>query len=285
MTNNSLIFFVWSPDYTDQYGGVIVLHKLAEELANLGEKTFIISNRTSPNSKAEKISASGTFHFANMANSYVIYPEVVSGNPLNFKNVIRFVLYKPGVNGGDKIYDKSEIVYSHTKYCVAGTPYENTPSLHCIDPKLDKFFDLGKARSDTCTLIKKGRNKNIYRAPNVIDSYLGAHNMDSMLQNIFNKFEYFLSYDSASYHSIQAALCGCISIVVPEEGLSKEEWIARQPIMKYGIAYGENDIQWAIDTKHMVRDHVLNYHQETLKTVSALRDNCYQDYKIKYIED
>ena len=186
MIKNSLNFFVWSPDYTDQYGGIIVLHKLAEELARLGEKSFIISNKTSPNSKAELISDINAKQYAQLANSYIVYPEVVSGNPLGFRNVIRFVLYKPGVNGGDKIYNQSELVYHHTKHCVFGTPYENTPALHCIEPKLDKFFDLGKARSDTCTLIKKGRNKNIYKAPNVIDSYLGVHNVDSILQNIFN---------------------------------------------------------------------------------------------------
>ena len=30
----------------------------------------------------------------------------------------------------------------------------------------------------------------------------------------------------------------------------------RNPIAEYGVAYGWNDIHWANDTIHLVRDHV-----------------------------
>jgi hypothetical protein len=279
---NKINFIVWSPDYTDQYGGIIVLHKLADELARLGEHSYIIASKTSNSSKAKTIDLATAKTMAHRDDTYIFYPETVSGNPLGFKNVIRFVLYIPGKNGGDSIYYKSEIIFAHTKYCVSGTPYENAPLLHCIDPKLDIFFDAKKPKSDTCTLIKKGRHKNIYKAPNIIDAYMGSSNLDQVLFNIFNKYETFINYDSASYHSIQAALCGCTSIVIPDEGLSKEEWIRRQPIMKYGIAYGEQDIDWAIKTKHLVREHVQSYYAETLKTVEQCRDIIYQHWTESY---
>ena len=283
MSKEKINFIVSAFDYTDQYGGIIVLHKLADELAGLGEKAYIVANKKRANNRAELISESEARQLAERTDSYVIYPEVISGNPLGFKNVVRFVLYKPGANGGDTVYDSKELVYGHTKYCVQGTPYEDAPLLGCIDPKLETFFDLKLPRSGVCTLIKKGRHKNIVNPSNVIDSYLGNPNIDQILQKIFNKFEHFLSYDSASYHIIQAALCGCTPIVIPDEGLTKSEWVNKQPIMKYGVAYGENDIQWAIDTRHLVKDHVLEFYKESLKTVENLRNDCYKHYANVYL--
>ena len=45
-----------------------------------------------------------------------------------------------------------------------------------------------------------------------------------------------------------ATKCGCTSIVIPDEGVSKEDW---KPNVKdtYGIAYGLNDVEYAIETK------------------------------------
>ena len=75
---------------------------------------------------------------------------------------------------------------------------------------------------------------------------------------IFNRCEYFVSYDPCTFLSIIAAFCGCISIVYPVEGLSKEEWLSTIAVKKYmqekqinvlyGVAYGLEEIEWAKST-------------------------------------
>jgi hypothetical protein len=85
----------------------------------------------------------------------------------------------------------------------------------------------------------------------------------------------FVSYDTMTYHSIQAALCGCISIVIPDANISKEEWVQKAPINKYGIAYGLNDIAWAKQTMHLVRDHLESLEQECDQLIKNYIQDCY----------
>ena len=73
----------------------------------------------------------------------------------------------------------------------------------------------------------------------------------------------FISYDPQTFLSIMAALCGCISVVYPLDGLTKQEWIHTTAASKYvknkgldnlyGIAYGLEDVQYATDTLHLVK--------------------------------
>ena len=93
----------------------------------------------------------------------------------------------------------------------------------------------------------------------------------------FNKYKVFISYDPLTFLSIMAALCGCISIIYKIDGLNKKEWINTTVVAEYlkysgeelyGIAYGANDIQHAIDTLHLVKqqwNNIQKYTQE--KTV------------------
>lgn len=55
-------------------------------------------------------------------------------------------------------------------------------------------------------------------------------------------------------YSRLAALCGCVSVVIPDSDLLKEEW---QPVeeLRYGIAYGLEDIDYAIETQKLVAQY------------------------------
>ena len=65
---------------------------------------------------------------------------------------------------------------------------------------------------------------------------------------IFNQVEYFYSYDLYTMYSDYAAMCGCVSIVVPILGLTKEEWRPAHEA-RFGVAYGMEDKEWAQKTR------------------------------------
>ena len=85
------------------------------------------------------------------------------------------------------------------------------------------------------------------------------------LANLFNTKKYFYSYDSATFLSLQAAMCGCISIIIPTEDISAQEWHKMSPTRKYGISYGFEEIDYAISTMDKVKPHL-----ESLENITSL---------------
>jgi hypothetical protein len=62
------------------------------------------------------------------------------------------------------------------------------------------------------------------------------------ISKIFKKSKYFISFDIYTAFSRFAALCGCISIVVPVKGVDEQTW-QPDPEKRYGISYGFDSIK------------------------------------------
>lgn len=84
---------------------------------------------------------------------------------------------------------------------------------------------------------------------------------------IFRKSKYFFSYDELTLYSQYASLCDCISVVIPDKFNCREEWVEKHPISKYGIAYGLDDIEHAIQTRHKVAEYFTDLEEESRKSV------------------
>jgi hypothetical protein len=71
-----------------------------------------------------------------------------------------------------------------------------------------------------------------------------------MIKNnhLFNTTEKFYCYDNYTFLYTQAAICGCISIVVPDDTKLNKEWLSGSRLNQYGVAYGEDDIDRAKET-------------------------------------
>jgi hypothetical protein len=278
--NKNLTFLIYSPEYSDRWGGVLVLHKLAKILSETYQ-VYITSQTTFSESKAFKISGKTAETILLLKpDTYVIYPEIIIGNPLNAKNVIRWVLYYPGLNGGEMSYADNEIVFCFNKKFVKNTQYENANLLHVFESKLEKFKNLHTNRNTNSFLIKKGHDKfsmhqsdaflqNIHNGI-LLDNILHQPNLDEELVKIFNSSEYFVSYDATSYHSVQAALCGAISIVIPDPHMTREEFFEYEPLFKYGVAYGIEDINWAEETASFVYDNIKELERKSAESVKNM---------------
>jgi hypothetical protein len=97
--------------------------------------------------------------------------------------------------------------------------------------------------------------------------------IDFELLKLFNTHKTFITYDNNTFHSIQAALCGAISIVIPDGKLTEKEW-RNSTKRKYGIAYGNNkeQIDFALNTidnlKELIKSELNRSHEE----ISFLRE-------------
>ncbi len=215
-------------------------------------------------------------------NTVVIYCEGTQGNPLNAKYVVRWMLSKLGQNVPENWvngWGKNELVYYfNSEQKIADNPDKlgniyKLLSLIYVNPYAINH-NL-PTRQGTCFTIRKasqihGNLLHLVHPPGSLE-ILRSHTQSDCI-TIFNKYKYFISYDSNTFLSIIAALCGCISIVIKVNGLSKEDWLnttAAAEFLKisgqqnlYGVAYGAEDLEFARDTIHMAKsqwDEITNY--------------------------
>jgi hypothetical protein len=106
-------FIIYSYNYLESSGGITALYNLAKclnEIPNVSAKIFDHYNY--------KIQNSYCCNFAETTDvtdeTIVVYPEVVWGNPLNAKKIVRWILAPIGMNSDINIKDtwgKTDLVY------------------------------------------------------------------------------------------------------------------------------------------------------------------------------
>lgn len=248
-------------------GGVLVFYYLCELLRNLGENAYIIADKNVCkgrmwNRLARESGFNIHFYDKKITDEVVIYAETIFGNPYNGKNVVRYLLHKPGFHTHGKIdYGEDDLIVGWGKEC-SGSGYEITDenNIKIIYNMDDVYYQTNFGeRLKTCYMIRKAlrenRNKDICLHPS--DSICIDEKSHEEIAKIFNECDKFICYDPYTHYSTFATKCGCTSIVIPDEGVSKEDW---KPNVKdtYGIAYGLNDFEYAIETK----DKFLEYQKE-----------------------
>lgn len=267
--------------YRDDSGGIIVLHKLASMLREVGH-IALIWPQPKP-SMSELKFLGGWVKFArwlkllavnlvrkrdinspykleiarnrDIEGSVVIYPEITSGNPLGASCVVRWLLNKPGVISGTVEFGSNDLFFYYHKHFNDWVlnPHE-AHHLNVFELKSKVYQNVNNGeRTGQCYMVRKGRDRALDYHED------GALNVDGLsheeLANIFNKCEYFISYDLYTMYCRYAAMCGCVPIVVPQDGLSKEEW--RPDVAnRYGVAYGWEDVSWAVETRGKLLDHL-----------------------------
>ena len=99
-------FLVWAPPYTHRSSGVRALFRLCHHLNQAGYPSAMVAE---PGDALPEWNT--PLHSGPVGDSIVIYPEIVSGNPLGARRVIRWALNNPGLLGGDTTYPDEEMVF------------------------------------------------------------------------------------------------------------------------------------------------------------------------------
>lgn len=255
---NKVSFRIWAPSFTDTCGGCMVLYKLAKDLSSIGQHVHIYDN----GNKQIKNKLFSSYNQSEIKNEIVIYPEVVKGNPLHAKRVVRWILCSLGTHTPVDIYKtwgKDDKLYYFSSF------QQTTKVMRPLFTfSLHGFTNKQEERKGSCFTIRKAKkfHKDLkYIHPS--DSKEITNESNDELMNIMNQYEYFYCYDPYSYLAIIAALCGCVPIVIPIKGLTKYEWLKTLYVSPYlknrklynlnGIAYGEKDISFARRTMHLVK--------------------------------
>ena len=183
-------------------------------------------------------------------NSIVIYPEVTYGNPLNAKFVVRWLMYFYPYTKSSDAYSTNDLFIAYREYFndIDLNPNKSIITLNYFDSKLYRQYNFGQ-RKDKCYILRKGRKRK--DLPKHFDGPIFDDNMSQHeLVKMFNEYRYCYSYDTQTFYTAIAAVCGCIPIVVMEPGKCESDYLG--PGEKHlGRAYGDSveQIEYAKKTR------------------------------------
>ena len=301
----NILIYTHMPNFCFIDGGTVVQYYLAKTLEEYGQNVRIYpsSGIKTNNSIFSKFYDN---NFPIDDNCVVIYCEGTTGNPLNAKNVVRWMLSKLGQNvpyTRVNTWGKNELVYyfnSEEKIAnnsdKLGNLYKMLNIIY-IHPSANNY-NL-KSRKGTCFTYRKrllthGKKPMIIHTQGSFEITRNHTQLECI--KIFNKHTYFISYDSITFLLVIAALCGCVSIVKKVSGLSKQDWLNTTAACEYlkesgentlyGIAYGRDDLQNAIKTLHLAKQQwnkINEYMKQT--TIIPFLDDIKNLDNIKYLEN
>jgi GDP-L-fucose synthase len=279
----NIIIYTHMPGHS-MCGGTVVEYYLGKVLEDLGQNVKIYTcDGYHPDNGIYSNFYNDDFPIDD--NTVVIYCEGTVGNPLNAKYVVRWMLSELGKNVPScwaESWGKDELVYyflSELKFYLEpekiGTVFKQLTNIY-INPIFKRYnFE---ERSGVCYTIRKSHwHKNPIKFYEFEEpAFHIPHNFQhTEVVEYFNTYKMFISYDPNTFLTIMAALCGCISVVYPQDNLTKKEWLkttaasdyfeSKDSTDLYGVAYGMEDLQFAIDTINLVEEQWEDIEQFKIK--------------------
>jgi hypothetical protein len=294
-------FVVCAPPYDENSGGALVLYKLYSLLREIGEEVFFhpfvrpdLVERYFHGSRVDpriayyryrqrlyyNFMATSFLRFADirdLGNPVVIYPEVVEGNPLGARRVVRWLLHQPGYHTNVVSYGPEDFFFFFDKQFDNPSLNKNPDNHLKVAENFSNIYvrrNFG-ARAGSCFLVRKGGNRELDYHPT------GSERLDGKSHNemadAFNRYEFFFSYDLYTMYSRFAAICGCKSIVVPRTGLSIDEW-HDDPSNRYGLAYGMDDLPRADASRPALMKVMAESENASRLSVISFVKKCHQRF-------
>lgn len=188
----SIPYLIYAPRYTHTSSGVRALHSLCDKLRDAGQKAelFIMGEGT-PYSPDEVIA---------------VYPDIVRGNPLATKKVVRWLLAPAGRYGGDAVFPKTDKVWSYTTPIARGIGNNNVMCLPTFDREI--FYDSGRPREGDCFYAHKYDKIHGNTLLPVTDLAEGLRGLPAQIADTLRKSTMCYVYEMSEI-IVLAGLCGC----------------------------------------------------------------------------
>jgi len=256
LDSQKLGYVIWAPNYVSNSAGIGCLYVLADHLNKKGFPTYLVgSTMSSPNHLAPLVSFEDAIKLIKFG-FIAVYPETITGNPLNSKKVARWVLNVPGYLGGEKVYAEDELVFyyadgykEYIKNKIAGklylptineeifyndgTPYENR-SLECYyvgkSKFVDGYFDKSKVFEITRDVPPKRELGKLLRSSRVL-----------------------YCFDCTTIFAYEAIMCGCPVVLIPDGSQKRENYVNGE--------LGIDGIAWGPEEYDMARANIKNLGQ------------------------
>lgn len=212
----------------------MVLHDLCEALNRSGHRAGMVfvhgGNATEQNfsyavsSHPSLFREGGNYHFfqdeqeARQAidAGTVVYPDLITGNPLGARNVIRYVLnFNAADFSGDFVLAFSEIYTQHANH-VLYKPFHHPA-----------FTDQGAThwRDRTLDLTYIGKGESFLECHRIRDTLLVERDYPrdkEQLALLLRQCRFFYTWDCVSATNMDALMCGAVPVLLHDKQISRE---------------------------------------------------------------
>lgn len=272
-------YYVVAPDYRHTSAGIRVMHLLCHALNEIGAEAYITGCQVlNPRLRTPTLDTGViNFHAHAGRDPIAIYPEVVTGNPLNARTVVRYILNRPGHIGGDTSYDPKELLYAYDPYFIPTGMKARILTVPCTDDDIMHNRDNpdDKARQGACFYALKYRHFG-HALPS------GFHNghidlsqpvrSPEQIATILRKAERLYCYEPSAI-TIDAILCGCPVVYVLSDYMAERP--AKIFFGDYGVCTAKPNDEPDPDALDQARKSLIycwyDYRRKIAQTWSALQ--------------
>ena len=193
-------YVIYAPFYRHNSAGIRVMYDLQKWLILAGYDAIVIA-------------AINGYTTEQFSEDIVIYPEVVTGNPLRAKRVVRYVLNVPGKLGGTKHYAPHELLVAYNDLLA-----EHADGRVLNVPTIESFFcktDAPKTKS--AVYVGKGKDLGLHPTECVYftrDFPSTRRGVAALLKQVSTLY----TYDNFTAIAAEALLCGCEVKVIQQDG-------------------------------------------------------------------
>jgi hypothetical protein len=239
---------ICAPPYQNYSAGIVILHELCDAIVRLGYVAHIILMDSSTGKWSFHVSEDPSFYGAGLQRAAVppdlgekwirqvldtgitIYPEIIVGNPLNAKNVVRYFLNGDGVITGNK----SE--YQPNDFCLAFSKmFFEKPNAILYKPIRSPLFNDVNTKpfhNRSLDLTYFGKGPNYVSCFRIEDSVILPRDWPktkSELAVLLRNTRYLYCWDTVTSTITDAVSCGAKVVLLQfiqadEEKLRQGEW-------------------------------------------------------------
>jgi len=272
-------YLVVTHDWQRTSAGVRALHRLCHYLNLAGCDAYVTSTVRNPDLVTPVANANLQAEIAE--SGIVVYPEVEAGNPLRARQVVRYLLNVPGRIRGDAMFPHTEALwaYSGLLRSFVHNPL-NVLTVPVVDTAIFNPF-IGIALRGVKTLLYWG-GKGCDLDPRLyVERYVGkgllplesGTRLDEItfdqpaswpaLASAFRDAELFVTFTPYTMLTIEARLCGCPVVVIPNGVFTREAFARARP--------GSNGLAWGLDAGEIARAQrtVGQFRQDYQESVAA----------------
>lgn len=244
-------YYIFAPPWIRYSAGVRALYLLCHTLNRLGFEAYITHrayDRLTYHCTPSELKAPmlenhhAQEHYRTGRTPILLYPEIISGNPLQAPVVARWVMNFPGLLGGDKTYDSDELCFGYSQELAAAAGHPNRV-LHMptVDTRVFYPSDESQPRKGGCFFACKYQSFYGGELLPITDGCveITRGQPDSLtpaqVADLLRRSEVFYTYENTAL-AIEAVLCGCPAVLLPNPHFT--EIIARNELGPEGFAWG-----------------------------------------------